>query len=88
MVLLEISDDGPGVSGDVLPRIFDPFFTTKDVGQGTGLGLTVAYAIIQEHGGRIRVDSKPGQGASFVLELPDERHSGAPNRVTSGRVAS
>jgi PAS domain S-box-containing protein len=70
VVLLEVSDDGPGVSGDVMPRIFDPFFTTKDVGQGTGLGLTVAYAIIQEHGGRIRVDSKPGDGASFVLELP------------------
>jgi signal transduction histidine kinase len=70
MVLFEISDDGPGVSGDVMPRIFDPFFTTKDVGQGTGLGLTVAYAIVQEHGGRIRVDSTPGEGASFVLELP------------------
>ena len=60
----------PGVSGDVMPRIFDPFFTTKDVGQGTGLGLTVAYAIVQEHGGRIRVESTPGEGASFVLELP------------------
>jgi CheY-like chemotaxis protein len=67
---LELNDDGPGVSPDVRAKIFDPFFTTKDVGKGTGLGLTVAYAIIQEHGGRIRVESTSGRGASFVVELP------------------
>jgi CheY-like chemotaxis protein len=50
-------------------KIFDPFFTTKEVGKGTGLGLTVAYAIVQEHGGRIRVEEEP-RGASFVVELP------------------
>jgi two-component system NtrC family sensor kinase len=69
-VMLEVNDDGPGVPEDVQPKIFDPFFTTKEVGKGTGLGLTVAYAIIQEHGGRITVNSEPGRGASFFLALP------------------
>ena len=69
-IIVEINDDGPGVADEVQPRIFDPFFTTKDVGKGTGLGLTVAYAIVQEHGGRIRLESKAGAGASFYIELP------------------
>src|SRR5439155_1983861 len=69
-IILEINDDGPGIPEDVQPKIFDPFFTTKEVGKGTGLGLTVAYAIIQEHGGRIRLESRSGAGASFYVELP------------------
>ena len=70
MVVLEVNDDGPGVAEDVQGKIFDPFFTTKDVGKGTGLGLTVAYAIVQEHGGRITLKSQRGAGASFFVELP------------------
>jgi len=69
-VVLEVNDDGPGVPDDVQAKIFDPFFTTKEVGKGTGLGLTVAYAIIQEHGGRLTVKSHLGGGASFFIELP------------------
>jgi two-component system NtrC family sensor kinase len=69
-VVLEVSDDGPGVPDTVQPRIFDPFFTTKAVGKGTGLGLTVAYAIAQEHGGRIGIAQVPGRGATFLFELP------------------
>jgi len=77
-VVLDVTDDGPGVPADVQDKVFDPFFTTKAVGKGTGLGLTVAYAIAQEHGGRISVSSPPAGGASFLLELPV---SGAALRV-------
>jgi signal transduction histidine kinase len=69
-VVLEINDDGPGIAPEVQPKIFDPFFTTKEVGKGTGLGLTVAYAIVQEHGGRIRLESRQDAGCSFYVELP------------------
>ena len=69
-IVLEVNDDGPGVPEDVRTKVFDPFFTTKEVGKGTGLGLTVAYAIVEEHGGRMWLVSEPGAGASFYVELP------------------
>jgi two-component system NtrC family sensor kinase len=69
-VRLEFSDDGPGIPADVRSRIFDPFFTTKPVGVGTGLGLSLSHGIIERHGGRIWVESQPGQGATFFIELP------------------
>ena len=61
---------GPGIDQENLDRIFDPFFTTKEVGKGTGLGLSVCHGIIAEHGGKIYARSKPGHGATFVVELP------------------
>jgi two-component system, cell cycle sensor histidine kinase and response regulator CckA len=69
-VVIEVNDDGPGVAEEARPKIFDPFFTTKEVGKGTGLGLTVAYAIVQEHGGRLWFESFPERGASFYVALP------------------
>jgi two-component system, cell cycle sensor histidine kinase and response regulator CckA len=80
VVVLEVNDDGPGVAEDVQGKIFDPFFTTKEVGKGTGLGLTVAYAIVQEHGGRITLKSTRGAGASFFVELPVMRAKVATQR--------
>jgi C4-dicarboxylate-specific signal transduction histidine kinase len=69
-VVLTFEDTGPGVPPALEQRIFDPFFTTKDVGAGTGLGLSIAYGIVKDHEGSIRLDNRPGEGATFVIELP------------------
>jgi len=69
-MLIEISDDGCGISEEHLPKLFDPFFTTKGVGEGTGLGLTITHNIVQAHGGRIDIDSTRGKGTRFRVALP------------------
>ena len=69
-VLLEVSDDGPGIPQAIQARIFDPFFTTKPAGVGTGLGLAIVLGIVREHGGRLHLTSDPGQGSVFSIELP------------------
>ena len=69
--VIEIADDGPGIAADDLPLIFEPFFTRK--GAGTGLGLSITQRIVEEHRGRIRVESSPGQGTRFTIELPMDR---------------
>ena len=69
-VMISVRDSGEGIQSENLTRIFDPFFTTKEVGKGTGLGLAISYGIIQEHGGRIEVESRWGHGAEFRIYLP------------------
>lgn len=72
-LVVKVSDSGVGISRDEIKRIYDPFFTTKSVGKGTGLGLSVSYGIIQEHSGRITVESQPGEGTTFSLFFPVRR---------------
>ena len=69
-IRISFKDDGPGIAREYLARIFDPFFTTREVGQGTGLGLTLCHRIVTEHGGRIYARSRPGKGATVIVELP------------------
>jgi two-component system NtrC family sensor kinase len=69
-VSIQIADDGCGIAPENLARIFDPFFTTKPIGEGTGLGLSLSYGIVQKHHGRIDVWSEPGRGTKFTVHLP------------------
>jgi signal transduction histidine kinase len=69
-VTVRVEDDGCGIAPENLERIFDPFFTTKRVGEGTGLGLGIAYHIVRSHGGEIRVESEPGRGSRFRVRFP------------------
>jgi len=69
-ILLTFCDSGKGISKEHLDKLFTPFFTTKPTGQGTGLGLSISYGIIQKHRGNISVESSPGLGTTFYIELP------------------
>jgi C4-dicarboxylate-specific signal transduction histidine kinase len=68
--LIFVRDNGPGIDAKNMDKVFDPFFTTKDVGKGMGLGLSICYRILQDFGGRISVQSEPGQFCEFTLDLP------------------
>lgn len=70
-VRIFFEDNGAGIAPENLGRVFDPFFTTKDIGEGSGLGLSVVFGIIKDHGGEIRVESEPGRFCRFIIDLPD-----------------
>lgn len=72
-VRLRVADTGPGIPAEIQAKIFDPFFTTKPEGMGTGLGLSICYGIVHDHGGRLTVQSEPGLGAVFAVELPRDQ---------------
>ena len=74
-ITIAVEDTGSGNPPHVVTRIFDPFFTTKPTGQGTGLGLSVSYGIVKEHGGEITVDSEPEKGSLFSVTLPAVIHA-------------
>ncbi|MDP9229400.1 MAG: HAMP domain-containing histidine kinase, partial [Bacteroidota bacterium] len=67
---IKVTDNGDGIPQKIVDKIFQPFFTTKPTGQGTGLGLSLAYDINKAHGGEIKVETKEGEGAEFIVQLP------------------
>ena len=69
-IRISFKDDGPGIARENIDKVFDPFFTTKEVGEGTGLGLSLSHGIISEHKGAMYVESEAGKGATFIIELP------------------
>jgi PAS domain S-box-containing protein len=83
MVHAEVIDDGPGIPQDALPHVFEPFFSTKPVGSGTGLGLSVSYGIVEEHGGHLVVESRPGRTV-FRLEMPVAQSAAAQRATPAG----
>jgi signal transduction histidine kinase len=70
IVAISVKDNGDGIAKKILEKIFQPFFTTKPTGQGTGLGLSLAYDIVKAHGGEIRLETKEHEGSEFIIQLP------------------
>jgi two-component system NtrC family sensor kinase len=85
-VWVSFQDDGPGISPEILPKIFDPFFTTKRPGRGTGLGLSVAMAVLQKYGGTIKAHPAPGGGSVFIVLLPVAKGANAKLEATAKAV--
>ncbi len=69
-IQLTVTDNGNGISQNIVDKIFQPFFTTKPTGQGTGLGLSLSYDIVKAHGGDVKVETKEGEGSVFMITLP------------------
>jgi two-component system cell cycle sensor histidine kinase/response regulator CckA len=86
-VCMTVSDEGVGISSDVLPHIFNPFFSTKPPGEGTGLGLPQVYGIVRQHSGYINVETAPGEGASFTIYLPAESEKPQERPVVDKRLS-
>jgi len=84
-VQVAIQDSGPGIPAEVAARIFEPFFTTKAKGEGTGLGLSISARIVEKHGGKIRVDSRPGR-TRFEVRLPIDGPSLSDVHAMQGRA--
>jgi len=68
-VSINVSDNGNGIPHNIIDKIFQPFFTTKPTGSGTGLGLSLSYDIVKAHGGEIKVETKEGEGTTFIIQL-------------------
>jgi signal transduction histidine kinase len=72
-IQIKVADNGGGIPQNIVDKIFQPFFTTKPTGQGTGLGLSLAYDIVKAHGGEIRIETEPGEGSAFTILLPTDK---------------
>ena len=84
---LQVSDNGPGMSREVMERVFEPFFTTKGFGEGTGLGLSQVFGFAKQIGGAITVQSRPGEGAAFTIYLPASRGADSTQTKVNGTNA-